>query len=316
MLKRVFVIFALSSVVFLVGCASLSKPRVPKTLDHYSTKILYSEEQLAKDKAAYEIAIGNAIRSASNAAGRFDEAKTIRDSVIYKIKADIDAYYYEYEILFNNRRAGADIAGDILELSLSAATTITNGERAKTVLASILSFVQGSRLSINENYFREKTTAAIISQMRANRTRVKNDIIKKLSDLNPVQYSLNEALGELTDYFYEGTIIAGIIGLTNEAGSSAAEAKKDTEKINEDRVKLDLVSSQDRTSVRLIRLKFNQLRRDKDVAAAKEALKVLNQAAPEGMTDEDVFKRLQQAIEDTTDINLLKKALKVTPKTE
>lgn len=292
----VSVIFvAVSMPILLGGCGTLSKPRIPRTVDHGVPGVTYTITEFTNDKTTYKSDMDAA--SQSTAANRYERAKIKRDEIIFRIKGDIDAYYREYESILNSKRAAFDISTDLVKLALAAGTTITNGARGKTILGAISSFVQGGTSSVNDNFFREKTTPAIISQMQANRTSAKNEILKKMA-LTPDQYTLEEAWDDLTDYFYQGTLIAGIVGLTNSAGADATAKKKETEQITRER--LAPISAGERAQAEDINAKFFELRGAKNFTAAREALMKLGEKPSDvdALKDQDVFPKLLEKLKD------------------
>lgn len=175
--------------------------------------------------------------------------------MISRIRADIEANYREYETLLFAGQAGFNVWSDTVELALSLATTVAGDKGAKTVLGAVLTAIKGERLSIDKNFFREKTSEMIISKMQANRDRVKNRILDKMVKLPADSYTFEEALVDLIEYFNAGTLQGAIVSLANEAGKDAVEAKKGTEAIEVFRT----ATSKEVVSLEAIRSGFDEL---------------------------------------------------------
>lgn len=306
MCKKLLFLVLSSTLAFSWGCSSLNKPKLPSTLDYTSSSLFYTitayEKDLVDYKAAYE-------------SGDQALAKRRRDAMIARIAEDIEAYYHEYEVLLYVQRAKIATVSDVTQLMLAAATAITKGERPKTVMASILSFLQGTGHSINENFFREKTTTAIIAQMRASRIRAWNEIVRKMAELSADQYEFHVAKKDLIDYFYKGALIEGIQTLTDEAGAAATKAKEEERKLNKELVHLAPLTPEERRQAEQLRDKFNKIVNDNDVAAAKAALKELGVDVKADATADEVFQMLNDQIgkaqEDKIQRSKVRKALKI-----
>ena len=235
------------AIILHVGCsARMDKPRTPATLKSNSSTVLYTVDEFKKDRIDYKAAFDTDI----------DKARRLRDAIINRIRLDVEANYRDYESTLFFDRAKTNLGADFLELSLAFATTVSNGERVKTVLGAVLSGVKGTRLSYDKNFFRERTVEIIISKMQASRDEVKNRIIQKMSALPADKYTLEEAMGDLVEFFHAGTLQGGIQALANEAGKAAIDAKEEAEKIDLFRV----VSEDEVITLEKIRNSYIRLR--------------------------------------------------------
>jgi hypothetical protein len=198
----------------------------------------YTIAEYLQDKKSYSDAIQTASAEYNKriAAGNLpkDEervqiyagARVYRDVMINRIRADIRDNYGQFEEMLNTNRATWETGADFAELALAAATTISGGEQAKTVLAAILTAVKGGRLSVDKNFFREKTTDAIVSALRSARTKQDTVIIGKMAQLGPEQYTFEEAWNDLVDLYYAGTLTSGFQVLAEQAATDAKQAEK------------------------------------------------------------------------------------------
>ena len=241
----------------------------------------------------------------------FALARILRDKMIDRILLNIDLNYREFEDRFSVNRAGFNTAADFLELSLSTAATIVNGERVKTVLDAALTAAKGTRLSIDKNFLREKTTEIIISQMRANRDKITKRIYEQMANYTVQQYSMERAWRDLIELFYAGTIQAGFATLSDETGQKAADAQDRLQNA----IELRLISEGELSQISQVRKKFNELFQAGDVTAAREALTELNVVVAVTADQKAVFEALnaeiRKAITDKTQLAKLMKALKI-----
>lgn len=306
-MKSLKLCLLLLATVFITGCPK-SKPTVP--------------DVLAKRVAQYEVNRFDQDLTAYDAAST-EQKRGIRDRMIFRLKRNIDANYHEFENQLFTGRARGNVLGDITELGAAAAINITNGERAKNIISVLLAGFKGSRKSVDENFFRERTTAVVISQMQASRARIETLILRSIREQDAGDYSLDAALGDLINYFYAGTLQKGLQDLAQQTGQTAL-----TEKRNAEREKLRAATAEDVVVAQSIRDRFNALFKDaltapidltKQAAAvkvAKEALQELTgQTVAPNISNTDLFTQLDAAIEttavDEAGIQKVRRALKL-----
>jgi len=229
-MKSILLVAIALSTLVLTGCPK-TKPNLPPAIAQRLAK--YELERFSRDLNAYDCAAfgvaepGANIRCSDLGVSSTDarRAKLIRDRVIDRLKTNIDVVYHDFEDRLFTRRAGSNLLFDITELGSAAAINITNGERAKNIISVALAAFKGGRKSLDENFFRERTIQTIISQMQASRARIESTIIQKRAK-EIGEYSLDEALGDLVDYFYAGTLQKGLQDLAKAAGQNAIQAEK------------------------------------------------------------------------------------------
>jgi|GEM_PF-1343303 len=288
--KRVLYAVCMFTAVFLIGCKGrVHRPDIPRALNRTSQHVFYDLSEFTADYGKYQKAVVD---------NDLDLAKTTRNYIVNRIRVDIEMNYRAYESALFIGRARTDVAWDFLEQGLTFAGTVSNGERVKTVLDAVLSGIKGTRLSVDKNFFREKTVEIIMSKMQASRDRVKNLITEKMSEMTALEYPFEEAWVDLTQFFYAGTLQAGIQALAADAAQDADKAKKETESLDRLRISGGFATATrlDRDNTRLIRSKFNDLFRQNDVATAKKVLKDLGIAIKPGATDKEVWSLLDDQI--------------------
>jgi hypothetical protein len=209
------IFFLLLALIFCTGCLRVA-PKMPKAIG--SPAISYTAQDLARDVKSYRDDV---------AAARLKSARTTRDQVVYHVLAQVDAAYGGFELNLSTRRAGAQTAADATQLGLTAAATVTGTTEVKDILTATATAFQGTRLSFDKNFFEEKTTEALVSQMRASRTTLKAQILRNLSNRDASSYPLEAALMDLVSYYYAGTIPSALVDIAAKAGNDAARGSQD-----------------------------------------------------------------------------------------
>ncbi|MBA2704686.1 MAG: hypothetical protein H0U60_12645 [Blastocatellia bacterium] len=295
-MKHFLLITLTLTVPFLTGCPK-STPKVPSVLANRVAS--YEINRFDEEAALYYTAVDS---------NQLQQAQRLRDRIIYRLKSNIDGNYHEFENQLFAGRATTNVLFDIVDFGSGVATTISNGARAKSVISAALTGFKGGRKSLDENFFRERTTAVIISQMQASRARIETEILKvMIEDVNG--YSLDAALGDLINYFYAGTLQKGLQELAQQTGQSAIDEKNAVEV---EREKLRAGTPAKVIRAVNIRKKFNDLFKDAltppidpakhatAVAAAKQALEELTgQPVSANISDADLFVQLNEAMEAT-----------------
>ena len=216
-MKRGF-IFAYRACAFLlllsaVGCIRVT-PRMPKTLS-LGTPITYSPQDFDADLKTYRAAIAPAT---------MDAAKTQRNQIVFRVLAQIDAAYFRFENGLATTRAGAQTLADGANLGVTAAATVVGASSVKDILAATSVALQGTRLSFDKNFFEEKTTESLISQMRATRKNLNAQLLISLSSRDVISYPLEAAWSDLVAYYYAGTIPSALVDLASKTGAEATAA--------------------------------------------------------------------------------------------
>lgn len=233
-------------------------------------------------------------------------AKVKRDELVFRLKRNIDSNYADFENNLFLGKASSNVLFDIAELGSAAAVGITNGERAKSIIGTALTAFKGGRKSVDVNFFREKTTESLILTMRASRSGLEEKINLGLRN-GVTNYTLEEALGDLIDYFYAGSLANALLRLSQTASEDAKIAKEEADKSIKDRLKTEFTQSVSIDSIR------NQLSTDlssKDgttqSAARTRLIKVLealrislpdmNIKVDQALSNDQLFSELQRVL--------------------
>src|SRR5262245_50181871 len=203
--------------VLLTGCA-VGRPKIPAVIN--SPSVTYTTDDLEKHRCLYEEALtGRDCKSITTPKPKDEEmARYWRDTMINLVRRDIESFYREYEVQLADNRRRLDSVVDVASLAGVTAATITNGARAKTVISTMVAFLQGAHGKIDENIFQTRTTQVVIQKMRASRARVEVTILEKMTKLDARQYLFSEAEKDLRELFWAGTLQSGFIELALDAG--------------------------------------------------------------------------------------------------
>lgn len=210
----------------LTGCLNSIAPHRPQTLA--PTVAAYAASDYKADVARYRSAISEK---------DYTQARALRDQIVYRTLADIESQYGHFEQQLTVNRASENLLADTAQLGLTAATTVVSAGDIKDILAASLSGLQGTQLSIDKNFFREKTTESLISQMRADRKNLQAQIISRLAtqDVIPTTdaatkanvpaYALEAAWIDVTQYYYAGTVPSALVSIASNTGDAATKAQ-------------------------------------------------------------------------------------------
>jgi hypothetical protein len=204
------------SVVSLTGCMSTMGPKMPKELGAPSLSS-YSQADFKSDVDQYRAAV---------AAPDLPRALAVRNQIAYHVMANIESEYGSFEMRLTTQRAGFETGADAVQLGISAATTLVGATDVKNILSASLSAFQGTRLSVDKNFFQQKTTESIISQMRTTRKTLQAQLILNLATRDVSSYPLDAVWIDLVDFYYAGTVPSALVGIASSTGASAEGATK------------------------------------------------------------------------------------------
>lgn len=134
-----------------------------------------------------------------------------------------DLEYIRFVSRFRVGRAGEATAFDALALGVGFATTITTGERVKTILGAVTTALTGARTSYEKNFYEDKTADAVLAAMNAQRKQALVAIIAG-SKGSLTEYSLTQAVTDLSAYQHAGTLGGALEGIQVDASAKAQSA--------------------------------------------------------------------------------------------
>ncbi len=151
-------------------------------------------------------------------------AAEYRNKMLYVVKEQIDAYYDAHKNGRKVKNKWFQTTLDILGIGAAFAANITNGERAKTVIAASLGGFQAGRNTVNER-FQLLQIQILINKMNANRLEQWTEILKN-SKKDTKDYPWDAARVDLQQYLFRGTFNDALDSLVNETGAEVAAAEK------------------------------------------------------------------------------------------
>lgn len=131
--------------------------------------------------------------------------------------------YIEFIKRFRLSKAQEHAAFDLTQIGLGVATTLVAGERTKTILGSVSTALTGARSSYEKTFFDDQTTAALITQMNAER---KVALIPILAGAKSSidDYPLTQAIADLAEYQLAGSIDGALRGVQKDASAKDIKA--------------------------------------------------------------------------------------------
>ncbi len=153
-----------------------------------------------------------------------DQAKLIRNKLIYTGVEQIDIVFNNYRKNSRKRNDLLQFLFDFLEIGMSSVAAVVNGERAKTVLNEVLTGFKGTHTAANKD-FRLLEAQILFNKMVANRAKVLGAIYEKLND-DVRTYPWEKARTDLRNYFFAGTMDDALSSLNVDTGAEANDAVK------------------------------------------------------------------------------------------
>jgi len=257
----------------LTGCFNTMAPTPPKILAPAITS--YPASVYSVDVNAYRVAINSK---------DYTQARVLRDQIVYRTLADIESTYGRFEVQLTTSRATESVLADTAQLGITAAITVVSASDVKDILAASLSGLQGTQLSFDKNFFREKTTESLISQMRADRKNLEAQIISRLAaqDVIPktdpttkadiAAYSLDAAWIDVTQYYYAGTVPSALVSIATATGNNATAAATKLTKTVQSLTPTTAAQAQQSVNIRTVYQKLSTAAKSTDTAVSGPAI--------------------------------------------
>lgn len=146
-----------------------------------------------------------------------------RDTVIYRRLEIIDAYYYDFESKLIGSYDGLDLGADLTVLLLNGLGATVGAASTKAALAAASAGVIGAKNAVNTDIFYQKTIPALVAEMRAARKTERVKIEEGITHTVDV-YSLDQALGDINDYYVSGSLPSAVSQIVTQAGAAETQA--------------------------------------------------------------------------------------------
>lgn len=225
-MKTIYFFILLLCIAVLTTACPKTTPARPEVI----TKIAnYQVAQLDNNLASYGCAVNGCPQGGQI---DLDKARRIRDATIHSLIRVTDYNYFQFENDLYIKRASSSFLADAIDMSANLAATITNGERAKTIINASLIAFRGGRKSASIHYFQEQTADVLIAKMQTSRNRVLADVLTQLRDKGVESYPLESALGDIIKYFYAGTLPRALQELKIDTGLDAQKAQDEVRRVS------------------------------------------------------------------------------------
>jgi hypothetical protein len=206
------------------GCSELNREKSPVSIVKIGTTFSYTSPATTGKKTSTEN--GPYFRTAyTSAAGNDIAQKAVRAAIAHDLMREIDEEYHKFERALRSDRAYKDVVTQFGSIGLSAAATVTGTSSVKSILSVIDTGLKGANATIDKTVFWEKASETLISQMRASRAKVANQIFQGL-DKSPSAYPLEALLRDIGSYYDAGNVTSALVDLANQTNDQAKEAEK------------------------------------------------------------------------------------------
>lgn len=194
----------------LAACSTLAHPGSPKPAFDLQGDIRQLEAKFGKPDAITEYYSQ-------------PETRQRRDEFVTGRLLLINLRYLEFIRDFAADTAQINSALDILKIGVDLAITVVGGASTKAALGAASAGLTGSRLSIEKNFFQEKTVPVLIGEMNAQRKEALIAILEGLrKDVD--DYRLAQALVDLHAYQEAGTFVGALQSIQKDSGRKEAQA--------------------------------------------------------------------------------------------
>jgi hypothetical protein len=176
--------------------------------------------------------VTNARDSLPAIAAKYDVASNDNDRMFYRNEYIarrmyiIDAEFTEFEIALTREREEFGFTTALVTQGLTTAGAVFTPANTVRTLSALAGGVNASRGFYDSELLVNKTIQIIESQMETRRDEVIANIIPKMG-YSAVTYPLSAALLDLEDLYRAGTLTAGLIRASADAGEAAKAASAD-----------------------------------------------------------------------------------------
>jgi hypothetical protein len=176
-----------------------------------------------KARLNYDDALRN--YGASDDAPRLGMSReTYRDYVIDFYLIDIDNGYRRFKAALINEDRDTAFAGDLAVLALASFTALANTASAADDLATLTALATGTNAAIDKRLFFDRTIPAVLAAIDARRAKIKAEItVRRRMPME--QYTLGEAIADLTRLADAGNLYVGLDKITAEASAAKEDAE-------------------------------------------------------------------------------------------
>jgi hypothetical protein len=216
---------ALLLFILISHTANTKAQKLPPLLSEGSTDpSAFDINSINKLKTDYETKVKG------NDADR-EEARQLRNRLVGIGVDQVDALYFDKLKGDRKKIRLVQFILDFLEIGAATAISLTNGERAKSVISEGLGALQSSRTSLNKN-FQLLERQLIINKMEADRATVLASIHSKL-DRDVIEFPWEIARADLRTYRDAGTLDSALASLSASVGNERITAQENLRQVKD-----------------------------------------------------------------------------------
>lgn len=201
-------LISLPAILFLSGCAALMG--FPSRVTDRSTDLKSLQPTIDAQAITGCLAVEN---------------EACRNKIIAARTYAVDLQFSAFEEDLFRQAREAGFATTLTTLGLNAAGAVAGGATPQ-LLSAIAAAITGSRAAFEREVLAERTILAIHTSMRANRmitlARIRRGLTQSIA-----QYPLGAGLTDVEDYYFQGTVLGALIGITQSVGIKAEQAERE-----------------------------------------------------------------------------------------
>ena len=207
-------VFALSLVVVSVLCGCM-QPHPKIVVKNNPYRISITKDLVASWLETYR-------KMPAGAAAEQAVKQDRRNQIINEFLWLADDAYYQWEPKFYSSGATLSTLFDFASLGLTGATTVANSPK---VLGAMATGIQGAEGSVSKNFYDQQSRSVIVQKMR----QLREAALVRIADgqkKGVAEYSLDQGIVDIQNYYYSGTVTAALQGLATSTAAQSTEDKK------------------------------------------------------------------------------------------
>ena len=225
-LRAQYVIFMLVSSL-LAGCSSLNTGGAPEPSFN-----LEADLHKLSGNLITAIDIGTYYKNANGLSPNETQKRTDRDKFITGRLALIDLQYLKFIRNQTSNKQYLDAGIDIANMSLNLTGALVGSASTKAILAATAAGLGGAKTTINKEFYYEKSIDALVATMNAKRQEVLLGILKGLNS-TIAKYPFEQAITDLQQYYFAGTLLSALQVVNVQAGQSESKSAAKISEIRE-----------------------------------------------------------------------------------
>jgi len=222
----------MAAMICAAGCSTIGSGGAPKqsfNIDHDLEVLAKKFEQATQIEGFYD-STSLADPNVTLTPEQKQAAKQKRDKFITGRLVMVDLRYIQFIRGLTRDRALLDSSSDIAIMSLNLAGTAVGGAAAKTILSAVSAGISGGKVTLDRDFFYEKTVPALVASMNAQRAQARIPIIRGLQqDID--SYPFHTAVVDVQSYYEAGTFVGALAAIQADSGAKETTSKNEIKSI-------------------------------------------------------------------------------------